>query len=109
MKIDLLEVFGIDQKLISLWKQKYGEELLPLQEKSVKEFNIFSGENIIVFASTSFCKTFIGEMVVIHYCLKHKKFLFCSYGFTKPLRVTKSQQKHKVITFPMKSWSFLGF
>jgi len=76
MKIDLLEAFGIDQKLISLWKQKYAEELLPLQEKSIKEFNIFSGENIIVFAPTSSGKTFIGEMVAIHHCLKHKKVLY---------------------------------
>ena len=90
MKIDLLEAFGIDQKLISLWKQKYAEELLPLQEKSVKEFNIFSGENIIVFAPTSSGKTFIGEMVAIHHCLKHKKVLILFLCFTKPLRIAKS-------------------
>ena len=93
MKIDLLEVFGIDQKLISLWKQKYAEELLPLQEKSVKEFNIFSGENIIVFALTSSGKTFISEMVAIHHCLKHKKVLILFLCFTKPLRDTKIQLK----------------
>jgi len=65
-----------ERNLISLWKQKYGEELLPLQEKSIKEFNIFTGENIIVFAPTSSGKTFIGEMVAIHHCLKHRKVLY---------------------------------
>jgi replicative superfamily II helicase len=81
MKIDLLEAFGIDQKLISLWKQKYAEELLPLQEKSVKEFNIFSGENIIVFAPTSSGKTFNRRDGCYTSLFEtQKSSIFCSYA-----------------------------
>jgi superfamily II helicase len=82
-----------------LWKQKYAKELLPLQEKSIKEFNIFSGENIIVFASTSFCKKFIGEMVAIHYCSEHKKFLFCSYALQTTKGLPNANKNTKLLLF----------
>lgn len=76
MKIELLEAFGIDEKLVSLWKQKYSSELLPLQEKAIKEHNIFSGENLIIFAPTSSGKTFVGEILAVYHCLRHKKVFY---------------------------------
>ena len=109
MKLDLLEAFGIDQKLISLWKQKYAEELLPLQEKSIKEFNIFSGENIIVFAPTSSGKTFIGEMVAIHHCLKHKKVLYFVLMLYKTTKCCKKLTKIQNFYFSYDKLKFLGF
>jgi helicase len=109
MKLDLLEAFGIDQKLISLWKQKYAEELLPLQEKSVKEFNIFSGENIIVFAPTSSGKTFIGEMVAIHHCLKHKKVLYFVLMLYKTTKGYQNPTKIQNFYFSDEKLKFLGF
>jgi len=37
MRIDLLEAFGLDLKIINILKSKYGDELLSIQARAVKE------------------------------------------------------------------------
>jgi replicative superfamily II helicase len=37
MRIDLLEAFGLDPNVIAILKQKYGAQLLPIQERAVKK------------------------------------------------------------------------
>jgi hypothetical protein len=34
MRIDLLEAFGMDPNVIAILKEKYGAELLPIQERA---------------------------------------------------------------------------
>ena len=50
MRIDLLEAFGLDPNVIAILKQKYGEQLLPLQERAFKECQILNGGNFLVSA-----------------------------------------------------------
>ncbi len=37
MRFDLLEAFELDPHIIAILKEKYGPELLPIQEKAIKE------------------------------------------------------------------------
>jgi len=53
MRIDLLEAFGLDPKVIAILKEKYGAELLPIQERAFKEHQILNGGNFLVSAVTS--------------------------------------------------------
>lgn len=43
MRIDLLEAFGLDPNVIAILKQKYGAQLLPIQERAFKEHQILNG------------------------------------------------------------------
>ena len=63
MRFDLLEAFGLDPGIIAILKEKYGPELLPIQEKAFKEHHILSGGNFIIFAVTSAGKTLVGEIL----------------------------------------------
>jgi len=53
MRIDLLEAFGLDTNVIAILKQKYGETLLPIQERAFKEYQILNGGNFLLSAVTS--------------------------------------------------------
>ena len=63
MRFDLLEAFGLDPNIIAILKDKYGPELLPIQEKAFKKNQILAGGNIIIFAVTSAGKTLVGEIL----------------------------------------------
>ena len=76
MKIHLLEAFGIDPEIIRIWRKKYGNELLPIQEEAVKKHNIFADKNLIVFAPTSSGKTFIGEMLAVIQARRKKRVFY---------------------------------
>ncbi|HLA28230.1 MAG TPA: DEAD/DEAH box helicase [Syntrophales bacterium] len=73
MRIDLLEAFGLELKIINILKRKYGDNLLPLQDKSFKEHQIMRGGNFLVSAVTSSGKTLIGEILALHYGSKGKR------------------------------------
>ena len=53
MRIDLLEAFGLDPNVIAILKRKYREQLLPIQERAFKEYQILNGGNFLVSAVTS--------------------------------------------------------
>jgi replicative superfamily II helicase len=57
MRIDLLEAFGLEPKIIPILKQKYGETLLPIQEKAFTDHMILRGGNFLISAVTSSGKT----------------------------------------------------
>lgn len=65
MKMDLLEAFGLSNKMIGILKRKYGDELLPIQERAVRSDGFFAGENFLILAPTSAGKTLIGEMLAL--------------------------------------------
>ncbi|HVZ70942.1 MAG TPA: DEAD/DEAH box helicase [Polyangia bacterium] len=65
MRIETLEAYNVPSDIIEVWKQQVGQELLPVQERAVKEFGLFGAENLIVFSPTSSGKTFIGEMAAV--------------------------------------------
>jgi helicase len=76
MRIDLLEAFGLEPKIITVLKQKYGETLLPIQEKAFKDHLILRGGNFLISAVTSSGKTLIGEILALHYGSRGKRALY---------------------------------
>lgn len=76
MKMRWLEAFGIGADVIDVWEARYGTELLPVQEKAVKQHPLLQGGNLIVFAPTSSGKTFIGEMLAVSSVRKRKRVLY---------------------------------
>jgi len=76
MRIDLLEAFGLDPNVIAILKQKYGEQLLPLQERAFKECQILNGGNFLVSAVTSSGKTLVGEILALFYGSKGKRVFY---------------------------------
>ncbi len=62
MQIRYLEAFGVLPEIIDLWEKGYGSELLPIQERAVKEYGVLDGKSLVVLGATSSGKTFIAEM-----------------------------------------------
>jgi len=76
MRIDLLEAFGLDPNVIAILKEKYGAELLPIQERAFKEYQILNGSNFLISAVTSSGKTLVGEILALHYGSKGKRVFY---------------------------------
>lgn len=65
MRITTLEAYNITNDILEIWRESVGDELLPVQERAIKEFGLFGDNNLIVFSPTSSGKTFIGEMAMV--------------------------------------------
>jgi helicase len=93
MRIDLLEAFGLDPNVIAILKRKYGERLLPIQERAFKECQILNGGNFLVSAVTSSGKTLVGEILALFYGSKGKRVFYLVP--TKALAEEKFEQFHE--------------
>lgn len=65
MKVETLEAYDVPADILEIWRSQVGGVLLPVQERAVKEFGLFSDGNLIVFSPTSSGKTFVGEMAAV--------------------------------------------
>ncbi len=65
MKIDALEAYNVPQDILAIWRATIGPELLPVQERAIKEFGLLGDKNLVVASPTSSGKTFIGEMAAV--------------------------------------------
>ena len=73
---DILRAYGIGDDIINIWKDAYGDCLLPIQEKAIVKHNVLGGKNLIIFAPTSSGKTLVGEIVSVHYAMAKKRALY---------------------------------
>lgn len=76
MRIDTLEAYNVAPDLLAIWRETVGAELLPVQERAVKEFGLFSDGNLIVFSPTSSGKTFVGEMAAVKAARENTKVFY---------------------------------
>jgi len=76
MKVDTLEAYNVAPDILEIWREQVGPELLPVQERAVKEFGLFGGGNLIVFSPTSSGKTFIGEMAAVKAARENTKVFY---------------------------------
>src|SRR5882724_10560146 len=65
MKVETLEAYNVPSDILAIWRSQVGAELLPVQERAIKEFGLFADGNLIVFSPTSSGKTFVGEMAAV--------------------------------------------
>ena len=49
MRIGTLEAFGIDDRIIELWKDAGHKELLPIQQIAVRKGKVLEGKNAVIF------------------------------------------------------------
>ena len=73
---EILRAYGIGDEIINIWKDSYGDCLLPIQEKAIVKQNVLGGKNLIIFAPTSSGKTLVGEIVSVHYAMAKKRALY---------------------------------
>src|SRR5262252_8458730 len=76
MRIETLEAYSVPADIIDVWRGQVGAELLPVQERAVKEFGLFGTGNLIVFSPTSSGKTFVGEMAAVKAARRNTKVLY---------------------------------
>ncbi len=76
MRVDLLEAYGIPAEILSIWREQFGAELLPVQRRAVKELDLFGASNLIVFSPTSSGKTFVGEMAAVKAARENTKVFY---------------------------------
>jgi helicase len=76
MRIETLEAYNVPADIIDVWRSHVGAELLPVQERAVKEFGLFGADNLIVFSPTSSGKTFIGEMAAVKAARQNTKVFY---------------------------------
>jgi len=76
MRIDLLEAFGLEPKIIDVLKSKYDAELLPIQERAFRDHLILRGGNFLISAVTSSGKTLIGEILALHYGSRGRRAIY---------------------------------
>ncbi len=73
MRVDTLEAYDVPPEILGIWQSTVGPELLPVQERAVKEFGLFGDSNLVVFSPTSSGKTFVGEMAAVRAARKSTK------------------------------------
>lgn len=76
MRVDTLEAYNIAPDVLAIWRETIGPELLPVQERAVKEFGLFGAGNLIVFSPTSSGKTFVGEMAAVKAARENTKVFY---------------------------------
>jgi helicase len=76
MKIDALEAYNVPQDILAIWRATIGPELLPVQERAIKEFGLLGDKNLVVASPTSSGKTFIGEMAAVKAARQNTKVIY---------------------------------
>jgi helicase len=76
MRVETLEAYNLPPEILSIWRERVGPELLPVQERAVKEYGLFGRENLIVFSPTSSGKTFVGEMAAVKAARENTKVFY---------------------------------
>jgi helicase len=76
MRVDTLEAYNIAPEILAIWSETVGADLLPVQERAVKEFGLFGDANLIVFSPTSSGKTFVGEMAAVKAARENTKVFY---------------------------------
>ena len=76
MQMEHLKSYGLPEVVVASWRERLGNDLLPLQRKAVIENRILAGESVLVCAPTSSGKTFCGELAATAAIFNRRKALF---------------------------------
>jgi replicative superfamily II helicase len=73
MRIFELNRYNIPEKILGAWIKEVGEDLLPVQERSIKLYNILDGRSLLISSPDTLGKTFLGEIAAVKYALERKR------------------------------------
>ena len=76
MKIEALEAYGVEDRLIEIWAGAGHRRLLPIQDVSLREGKVLEGGHAIIFSPTSSGKTFVGEMAAVKAARRNRRALY---------------------------------
>lgn len=76
MEIGQLEDFGFARAVVNNWSSHGTQQLMPLQERVVRETALLGGRNLMVFAPTSSGKTFLAELAAMRHIEAGRKSVF---------------------------------
>ncbi len=76
MNVRSLEAYGVPSALLEVWRARYGERLLPVQQRAVCDCGVLAGRSVVVFAPTSAGKTFVGEMAATKAAADQRRALY---------------------------------
>jgi helicase len=76
MQVMHLADYGVPRMVVESWREKMGEELLPIQRRAVVDYQVLNGASLMISAPTSSGKTFCGELAAVTAVFKRKKALF---------------------------------
>ncbi|MFO7948644.1 MAG: DEAD/DEAH box helicase [Armatimonadota bacterium] len=65
MRFEDLRAGGLPEAVIEIWREEYGEELLPVQRLAVEQGRLVQGQNLVVTTPTSSGKTLVAEMSMV--------------------------------------------
>ena len=76
MRIATLEAFGIDDRIIDLWREAGHQELLPIQQIAVRKGRVLDGKSAVIFSPTSSGKTIVGEMAAVQTARQNRRAIY---------------------------------
>ncbi|MFQ6098040.1 MAG: DEAD/DEAH box helicase, partial [Armatimonadota bacterium] len=62
--------------VLSGWEKRFGDRLLPVQERAIVQHGLFEGRNLVVVSPTSSGKTFVGELAAVRAACERRRSLF---------------------------------
>jgi helicase len=73
MKIYELGRFDIPEKILEAWSREMGDELLPVQERAIRFYNVLNGTSLLISSPVTSGMTFLGEIAAVKGALERKK------------------------------------
>jgi hypothetical protein len=68
--------YGIPATVLDAWRERFPDGLNALQQEAVNNGRVLDGASLLVVASTSSGKTFIGELAAVRAILEDRKAVF---------------------------------
>jgi len=76
LSLDGLRAHGFSERVVSLLKERFTKELLPVQEEALARHGFLQGRSLIVFAPTSSGKTFIAELAALKHLEENSRVIY---------------------------------
>jgi len=76
MRIYELGRYNIPEKILEDWSREMGEELLPVQERAIRIYNVLNGTSLLISSPVLLGKTFLGEIAAVTGALERKKVVY---------------------------------
>jgi helicase len=76
MRIFELDRYNIPVRIIEIWINEIGEELLPVQERAIKRYHILNGANLLISSPDTLGRTFMGEIAAVKGAVEKKKVVY---------------------------------